>query len=101
MSAHLLKTWISHATPKSRNIVRSVLSANPDLVGMTSQDIYHEALQRFPNENVDAPPPNVLSPGQKGRFGRLPQPVPDPPNRNHPLRSVKYVLCFDSLENMS
>lgn len=87
-----LKAWINHATPKARNIVRQVL-ANSGRVGLTTQEIFDLAIKQFPDEIAPAPPSHKLV----VKKGRMPQAIPEPPFREHPIRSVRYVCMKQRL----
>jgi len=83
--------WTKHATPKARNMVRRVLQSSTHPVGMTSREIYEQIHERFPDEKVPAPPPFTVQPIMKGKYGSKPKPIPEPPHREHPIRSLKYL----------
>ncbi|KAK7696177.1 hypothetical protein QCA50_000828 [Cerrena zonata] len=82
-----LKAWINHTTPRARNIVRSIL-ANSDAFGLTSQQIYDIAMTT-PSSSDRTPSPLTH---------KLPKPVatgpPEPPNPDHPIRSMRYLKRF-------
>jgi len=85
-----LKAWIKYSTPECRKIVRDVLSSHAKgNGGVSTQEIYDLALKQFPDAKSAAPPEKIYPPGIKGRGGKIPMPVPEPPNREHPIRSMR------------
>ncbi|THH18762.1 hypothetical protein EUX98_g8901 [Antrodiella citrinella] len=69
-------------------MVRRILQGgNP--IGMSSREIYEAIHAQYPDEKVPAPPPFVVQPGMKGKYGRPAKPMPEPPHREHPIRSLK------------
>jgi hypothetical protein len=100
----MLKTWIRYSTPECSEIVRSVLSSHlKGKEGISTQEIYDLALKQFPDAQGLAPPEKFYPPNARGRGGKIPMPVPQPPNRDHPIRSMRQVpvLFIDSLTRMS
>ncbi|TCD70025.1 hypothetical protein EIP91_005277 [Steccherinum ochraceum] len=84
--------WSKQSSPIARNMVRHVLSQSTHPVGMTSAQIFEKIHEQFADvEKVPAPPPFKLQPGMKGRFGRPPIAVPEPPHREHPIRSIRFL----------
>ncbi|KAI0082529.1 hypothetical protein K474DRAFT_1767809 [Panus rudis PR-1116 ss-1] len=82
-----LKAWITYATPKARNIVRSVL-ANSGCVALTTQEIFDRAIKQYPHETSPSPPVYEVESRQKGK---QPKAMPEPPFGEHPIRSVRYL----------
>lgn len=91
----MLKTWIRHSTPECVKIVRAVLSSHPKGgEGITTQEIYDLALKQFPDARGPAPLEKFYPPHARGRGGKIPMPVPQPPNRDHPIRSMRQVFLL-------
>ncbi|KAH8094921.1 hypothetical protein BXZ70DRAFT_1009863 [Cristinia sonorae] len=91
LTESLPATWINYSTPRARNMVRKVLQTSTHPIGLTTKQIYAKIHELFPDEKQPAPEPFVVQPGMKGRYGQPAKPVPEPPKREHPIRSVKYL----------
>ena len=83
--------WLNTPTPQARMLVRRVLKANTHPVGMTSHQIYERIHELYADEKstVKPPGPFKIEKGMKGKFGRPPKAIPDPPHREHPIRSLR------------
>lgn len=83
--------WSKHGTPTARNMVRRVLRNPTHPLGMTTKQIYDKIHESYPDakSRAAAPPPFVVQPTMKGKYGRRPVPMPEPPHREHPIRSIK------------
>ena len=93
--ADMLKTWVRYSTPKCRDIVSAVLSSHPKgNSGVSTQEIYDLAIKQFPDAKGPSPPEKFYPPDARGRRGKIPMPVPEPPNRDHPIRSMRRVFCL-------
>jgi hypothetical protein len=92
---HMLKTWIRYSTSESRSIVRAVLSSHgKGNIGVPTQEIYDLAIKQFPDAKTPTPPEKFYPPNARGRGGKIPMPVPEPPNRDHPIRSMRQVFSL-------
>ena len=79
-----LKVWVNFATPRARNMVRKIL-AESNAVTMTTQEIYAVA-SSMPGSQTGT----VL----KDRPERPGHALPQPPDSNHPIHSMRYVLVI-------
>lgn len=96
---HMLKTWVRYSTSESRSIVRAVLSSHgKGNIGVPTQEIYDLAIKQFPDAKTPTPPEKFYPPNARGRRGKIPMPVPEPPNRDHPIRSMRqvFLLLYDT-----
>src|ERR1700720_4603059 len=91
----MLKTWIKYNTPECRNIITAVLSSHPKASsGVSTHEIYDLALKLFPDAKAPSPPQKYYPPDARGRRGKIPMPVAEPPNRDHPIRSLRFFLVL-------
>ncbi|KAF9247267.1 hypothetical protein BU15DRAFT_23426, partial [Melanogaster broomeanus] len=88
----ILKHWVNYGTPAAREMVRNILATAPNKdIGLDSHEIYERAFKEYPDAVTPTPPPKSTPLGFHPRT-RLPKiPVPVPPRREHPVRSMKYL----------
>ncbi|KIJ70013.1 hypothetical protein HYDPIDRAFT_35455 [Hydnomerulius pinastri MD-312] len=89
---HILKHWINYSTPQARQIVRNILAAAPNKdLGLHAHEIYERALDEYPDATTPTPPPRSNELGNHARLRRPKIPMPVPPRREHPVRSMRYL----------
>lgn len=88
-----IKTLIYWSTNQTRLMVRKVLEPHPDF-GLHQQDIYEAIHKEFPDAKQPLLPKAQMpaANGIRNRRGKFAELVPEPPNMDHPIRSMKYVL---------
>ncbi|KIK98004.1 hypothetical protein PAXRUDRAFT_824386 [Paxillus rubicundulus Ve08.2h10] len=89
---HVLKHWINYSTPQARQIVRSILATAPiKELGLDAHEIYERAFKEYPDVITPTPAPKTTALGNHARLRRPKKPMPEPPRREHPVRSMRYL----------
>ncbi|KAJ7507759.1 hypothetical protein B0H11DRAFT_1968554 [Mycena galericulata] len=84
------RAFIRNGTSQTTSIVRSVLNRHPDF-GLTTKELYEKAHAMFPDAYQPAPPLKEPTVTLRSTHGRIIQPMPQPPYRSHPIRSIRYL----------
>ncbi|KAJ7129724.1 hypothetical protein C8R44DRAFT_777502 [Mycena epipterygia] len=88
MASHVPKAFLKHGTIQTTDIVLNILRTHKS--GLTTKEIFEKVHIMYPHAYQAAPPPkNLLR--QRTSHGKTYQPPPDPPYRNHPIRSVNFL----------
>lgn len=89
---HILKHWVNYSTPEARQIVRNILATAPNTdIGLDAHEIYERAFDEYPDAATATPPPKSTVLGNHARLRRPKKPMPEPPRREHPVRSMRYL----------
>ncbi|KAJ6599103.1 hypothetical protein DFH09DRAFT_1303643 [Mycena vulgaris] len=81
--------FLRHSTKKTTDIVLEVLRQHKS--GLTTKEIYDKAHAMFPQAIESNTPPRKVLSKQWHKTGRTFRPPPEPPHRDHPIRSIHYL----------